>query len=175
MASSVGAAVRSGLHGWVECVRVAAGRRSDRERGWGCLRIMWCGSGRRVVVCWVLVCMPGGAADDGASERGPGVSAARCERCGGCGFGVRPNKCLQGFVYTLALLAYSVPSARAHDFQRKSSVLHLAGRGVRCERSPRCVRQPTCRMPWAVWRLSAGAGSPCSKYRARLSRFTSHM
>lgn len=35
MASSVGAAVRSGVHGWMECVRVAAGRRSDRERGWG--------------------------------------------------------------------------------------------------------------------------------------------
>ena len=46
-------------------------------------------------MCRVLVCMPGGAADDGASERGPGAycGAARAWRL--CGFGILPNKSLQ--------------------------------------------------------------------------------
>ena len=53
MASNVGAAVRSGVHGWMECVRVAAGRQSDRERGRGACGL--CGADLAQVGGWWCV------------------------------------------------------------------------------------------------------------------------
>ena len=53
MASSTGAAVRSGMHGWMECVRVAAGRQSDRERGRGACGL--CGADLAQVGGWWCV------------------------------------------------------------------------------------------------------------------------